>query len=770
MNDFGYFQNDGEYVIHNWNLPRPWMNYLWNHRFLSAVNQFGGGDGAYGGRTACYIDEENRGRSSLIRNGNRYFYIRDQETGDYWCPGWYPAKRDIENYSCVQGIGYSIITGARGGIQAMARVFVDTLHPCEIWSITIQNLGKESRNVSLYSFVEFSLEGYERYSEYDSYVRADYDQDSNMIYARNSAQERPHDWFDGFIVSDQKPAGYDTSKKDFLGNYGSIFNPETIIKGYCNNKNCACEDMAGVFEHRLKLQPNEKRQIQIVIGAANDRETAKKITEEIFRTGIPQLFAHMKKTIAPTMNSVQIQTNEKRLDELMNFWTKRQVMLCAEAGRSTGKGFRDTLQDAMAVAILNPKLAKSKILETLAHQYRDGRCVRGWLPVDPHIYSDGPVWIAPSVNSYIKETGDFNILENSVPYLDQGTGTVWEHILTAARYSANDLGQHGLVLAHDGDWNDSLNGIGLHGKGESVWTSIALYGALGDTIEIAERFYPNPDLIAELEAYRKKIKLAVNTAGWDQNWYLAGYDDDGNPVGCAAETEGRIYLNSQTWAVMTGIADDDKKKLCLQAIDQFLTSPYGPLTLYPPYTQYRPQIGRLTGFIPGIWENGTPYCHGGMFKAAADFSCGRTEEGWNTFRAIMPDNSQNPSTHSGCEPYAFTNMYFGPANPRAGETSFAWVTGTAGWAFRTVLQYMFGFRPDYDTFHIIPCLPAGLHHCHMRRCFRGTWYQITYQREDQIDGIEIWMDGKKSESTKLPIYQDEKLHDMKVLIGNVRHI
>ena len=390
--------------------------------------------------------------------------------------------------------------------------------------------------------------------------------------------------------------------------------------------------------------------------------------------------------------------------------------------------------------------AKGKILETLMYEYSDGRCVRGWLPLDHHIYSDGPVWVTPTVNAYIKETGDVDFLNHPVKYLDEGEDTVWEHILTAMRFVSDDVGEHGLVHSRDGDWNDSLNMTGLLGKGESVWTSIALCYALKNAAEIAEALLGDNAIRDEMLERRERMIKAINAEAWDGEWYLAAINDYNEKVGSHEESEGKIYLNSQTWAILSEVASGERAEKCIESVDKYLDSDYGPLTLYPTYTKFNNRIGRLTSFIPGIWENGTPYCHGGTFKVVADCLLGRGDKAYETILKIMPNSETNPSTHSGCEPYALTNMYFGPDNPRRGETLFAWVTGTAGWMFRAVVQYMMGFHPEYNGFSIKPCIPAEWGEVTLTRKFRGDTYNVTIKNESgaqsgvksvTLDGVEV---------------------------------
>ncbi|GIO37698.1 glycosyl transferase [Paenibacillus antibioticophila] len=769
MTNFGYFSNEGsEFIFTSPQPPRPMLNYLWNSYMLSGVNQLGGGTGAYGDRAAAYIDQEGRGRAVIIKNGNRYFYLRDEENGELWNPGWYPVNRELDAYECVHGLGYSRITGSYRGITAEARVFINQEDPAEIWTITLKNHTDRERKIKVFSFVEFSLSGYKVYSNYYSNLFAEFNGDHHLLMAHNTTQDRTHEWFNGFIASSEPVAGFDSSRKAFVGTYGHLNAPQAAIAGHCSNTLASNEDMIGVLENEITLLPGETRSFHVLIGATDTMEHACAIASKLFAPGvIEQEFKALLKSRQDMIDTIRIKTPDRKVNYLINAWIKQQVQLCAEAGRDTGKGFRDQLQDAWAIASFNPELAKEKILETLRYQYSDGRCVRGWLPLDPHIYSDGPTWIAPTVNAYLKETGDNAFLDIKVPYLDEGEATVWEHILTAVRYSSEDTGEHGLVRAHDGDWNDSLNGIGVGGKGESVWTSIALYYALNQTAEIAAGIVKDTAIVEEMKERANKINIAVNDTGWDGEWYLAGYNDLGEKVGTHTEKEGSIYLNSQTWALMSGIASEERIRQCLTAIDERLDSPYGPLTLSPTYTNYKPEIGRLTGFVPGIWENGAPYCHGGSFKIVADCCLGRGNEAYRTMLKIMPNSEGNPSEHSGCEPYALTNMYFGPDNPRAGQTMFAWVTGTAGWIFRSATQYMLGFHPGFASFTIQPVIPADWKECRIQRNFRGDIYDVHILNPDGVQsGIKcITLDGKAVEGNSFPIIGDGKTHRIVVELG-----
>ncbi len=762
MSTYGYFHNQGsEYVMTDPKTKRFQMNYLWNRRFLLAVNQFGAGGGAYQNNAAFYISP--RGRGAMIRNGHRYLYIRDPETGEVWNPGWFPAKTDLDHYRCTHGQAFTRIEGKRNGILVSWTLFVATEEAAECWIVEVKNETVASRTLSAYPFVEFALDGYPANSGWHSWVQAFHKETNNLLFARNAAEERPHPWYNGFMATDARITGFDTSKDRFVGAYGDYRCPDAV-RGTMGNTEAACEDMVAAYEIPLTLAPGESKVFHVTVGISDCIENAEKTASVLLAPG------KMEAELAAVCNGqkhdlelAEVETPDALVNHFANYWLKKQTRLCAEIGRGAGKGFRDQLQDAWAIAAFQPAMAKDKIKEALEQIYHTGRCVRGWLPLKDRNCSDGPTWVAPTINAYLQETGDYEFLKERVRYLDEGEDTVWDHILTTVRYSSNDVGEHGLVHIHVGDWNDSLNGMGKCGIGESVWTSIALYNALNAVIEMATHVVHDEKIVAEMTGRAARIRNAVNEYGWDGRWYLAGYNDDGMKVGSSENAEGMIYMNPQVWAVMTGIAEGERKESCLNAMKQYLETEYGALTLYPAYTSYNPNIGRLTGFIPGIWENGTPYCHGGAFKAVMECLDGRGDKAYETLLKIIPDSKENPVEHSGAEPYVLTNMFFGPANPRAGQTQFSWVTGSAGWVYRAITQYMLGFHPKYDGIRILPCLPKSWKNARLTRFFRGCTYNIEIHNESGSRvPAAVTVDGKRISGFHIPAFADNQIHHIVV--------
>jgi len=737
---FGHFSADNkEYIITEpFAPPRAQVNFLWNDTIISGVNQFGSGDGVFNNQTLMYNHPQ--GRVRLIRDGRRYFYLRDMVTGEYWSNGLLPASRKGAKLTTHVGLGYSKFITDYHDIRCESRVFLAPDEPVEIWEFTLANSSNESRTLWLAPYVEWLLGGYATFSSPYSYLRSSYDPALKAVSSYNTSDERPHDRYNAFVATDGNVVQWCGGRRDFLGPFGSPSSPRAIEDGRMSCAESWCEELAGALAIEVSLKAGESKTITVLLGSFNAEEEKARLIRKVlpvdYRVEAWKKLIEDKQSM---LEKVWIETPDPSINRLVNIWAKQQIQLCVEFGRDGARGFRDTLQDAWGIAPFNSPLARAKIIETLRHQHSDGHAVRGWLPLQPHHYSDGPAWIAPTIAAYLKESGDTSLLAERVPYLDKGEATVLEHMLLGVRHLSEDLGAHGLVLAHEGDWNDSLNWMGRDGKGESVWTSMALYYSLNVIAEMATGLLQDSPLASEMQQRAEKILTAIEKHGWDGDWYLAGWSDFGNPVGSRANREGKIFLNTQTWASLTGVAKGERLEKCWKAVDELLESAHGSLTLTPHYTAKDENVGRVTMLLPGMYENGTPYCHGTAFKIVADIAAGRADQGLASWYKVMPDNSKHPSSVSGCEPYAFTNQYLGPANGRAGDSISGWITGTAGWMFRAVIEYFCGVKPGYDGFTVEPCLPSEWNEAKIHRVLRGKAYDISIVRKG--NSYDITVDG-----------------------------
>ncbi|HBC89390.1 MAG TPA: hypothetical protein DCZ94_20815 [Lentisphaeria bacterium] len=736
---FGHFSPDGrEYVITDAAIPpRSQINFLWNDNLITGMNQFGSGEGIFNDRTMLYNDL--RGRVDAINDGRRYFYVRDNGSGKFWNTGWFPTKVKGAKYQATVGLGYSKYEITYSDIIINSKVFLAPDEPVEIWEFSIRNNSRKKRNLSLIPYVEWKLLGYPIFGSIYSYLRSTYDKGCNAVLSYNLSDECPHERYNAFVATDGKVKSWCGSRRQFLGPYGHIGAPDAVISEKMACKEPWCEDLAGSMSIEASLSGGQEKKITVLMGLFGSVAEKSRIIRKVISSGYrKKSFEKLMRSKDEMIKKVMIKTPNERMNVMTNIWSKQQTQLCAEFGRDGARGFRDTLQDAWGMAVFNPKLARAKIIETLQHQCADGHGIRGWMPLQLHHYSDGPVWIVLTVIAYLKETGDYGILKEKVKFLDKGTASVYDRVVLSLRHLSNDTGKHGLVKAHCGDWNDSLNWMGKDGIGESVWTSIGLFYAMNVFIDfLKKKKSDDKNLLSEMIKRREKIEKAIQKYGWDGNWYLAGYSDFGNPVGSHKNKEGKIFLNSQTWAILSDLAKGDRYKKCLKAIDNILESEHGSLTLKPSFTKKDKNVGRVSMLLPGMYENGTPYCHGTSFKIVADLHAKRADKALVSFLKVMPDSSKHPSSVSGSEPYAFTNQYLGPDNARAGESISGWITGTAGWMFRAVVEYFLGIKPDFDGFHIDPCLPSGWKNASIQRLIRGRKYNIEITRKGKDYSVKV---------------------------------
>ncbi|MFP4521863.1 MAG: GH36-type glycosyl hydrolase domain-containing protein [Fibrobacterota bacterium] len=761
---YGYFTKDGkEFVIDEYKTKLPLINYCWNNNFITAVNQCASGRGAFMERTMQYMHPVQR--CDIIKDENRHFYMHDIESKDIWSPGWYPVNNKLDEFEARHGLGYSKFNTVFRNIRTKMRVFVPEEMPLEIWTVTLKNEGSVNRKIKFFPFAEFILNGYDEYAHYSSSLNSHYDPESFAVNAINGALEGVHDWFGGFVASDIKPAGYDGARTGFIGEYGSVARPEAVLEGSCRNSSAVSEYMVGALEIDFELSPDEEKTVNIAIGATNSAETTRDICRNIFSDGkIEEEYKKLCAKVDKDMSNVRVETPDERINLMFNTWIKREIQLHTEVGTDTGRGFRDVMQSAWGSASYDPEGTRQKIIDCLMNQYADGHTLRGWNPVDEHHYSDGPVWIPPTINTYLKESGDYGILDEKVKYFDGGEATVWEHLLQAVRHSTEDLGPNGLIKAHFGDWNDSLNWIGIKGSGESVWTSIGMIFAINHTIEIIENVKKDEAVLKEMIERREKLTETVQTKGWDGKWYLQGINDAGEKVGSSENKEGQKYLNSQTWSIMAGIAKGERYESIIDVIDNDLECDYGSMVLTPAYTKKDEGVGRISQITPGLWENGAPYSHGVSFKVLADTVAGRGDKAYSSFKKLLPDNPDNPSTKSGCPPYVLTNMFYGPDHPRKGEILYSWITGTATWLFRALTQHMIGVRGDYKGILVDPCMPSEWDRARLTYNHKGATYEVEVLNPDgkQTGVKSVTVDGKVIEGNIVPDFADGRTHKIVV--------
>ena len=508
-----------------------------------------------------------------------------------------------------------------------------------------------------------------------------------------------------------------------------------------------------MLQHKLTLLPGERREIRLVFGAAESIEEAQ--TSAALYTAEDAQSAALKKAEAAYREkyaALSVQTPDEKLNRIMNLWLKKQVDFCI-VGK---KGVRDNLQIAVALLNVRPEKAKAEILECLRHQFRDGHAVLTWYPYDDTRYSDQPFWIIWAVCQLLKETGDKSIFDLSIAWQDGGEASVLDHVKAAVRRLLDDRGRNGLVRIYFADWNDALN-IPPEEEAESVMLSEQFCLALSE-LKALMRWIGDEEYAAFCQKAYDEMKAAINRAAWDGGWYCRALAPTEN-IGSKDSSGSKIYLNAQTWAVLGDVVLEDRLPALLSAVDG-LERDFGFPLNDPPYRGYDPMAGRMSGMLPGLFENGGVYCHASAFKILMDCALGRGDEALRTLKKIMPDSEQNPSARSGAEPYVFTNCY--STHPKYyGRSYQSWTTGTSAWSLMGLYEGILGVKRDYAGLRIEPAFPGDWEHAEMTRRFRGTDYAIRYRRTGEA-GITV--DGKQIKGTLLPDFRDGKTHQIEVHI------
>ena len=711
INAFGAFSENGrEFVFTRFDTPRPWVNYAWNSQMLVSVDQRGRG-------YSLYRDADGR-RTNPIRD--RLVYLKDLETGQFWTVGWDPVQMPFEHYYSRHGLGYTVIGCDFDGIQCEFRITAAADIPAEIWSLTVNNRGGKPRRIAVYPAVEFDLGGWIPYGTVENYSVCRMVGD-RLLLALNQSSERPgaknHAWFSASLPPDH----FETRKREFLGGpYSSLANPMGVSAARLTDTGAATEDFMGVFQYELELVPGGVWEGNFSAGVCHDEAEALSFAEQTnaaaFARGIDA--AEQR---ASSFDRAEMELPDPMWTRFFNVWAKQQLAFLGDFTRVYLAGFRDTLQDAQALCAYAPDQVRQSIITTLQHQYRDGSTMRGWCPDDHHKYADGGVWIASTIGEYVRESGDFDFLNEQVSYRDEGSETVWEHLLCALDWFRENLGSHGLPKIHFGDWNDSLN-IGREGKGESVWLAMALVAAFKETATIAERIN-EPSIAAQCRADAAQMEESLEKHAWDGEWYLRGFADDGSPVGGKSDAEGSIFAEPQSWAVLAGL-NPERWELLTQSVEHRLRTSYGLLVCNPPFTHEQKRLGRISTMPAGWGENGSSYCHVTAFQFVADCLRRDGNAALASLESILPFNPALPTSESWLEPYAFTNMFRGPGHPRPGATFKGWTTGTVPWALRGLTHFLIGVRPEFDGLRIDPVLPSTWDSVRIRRTFRDHVFDI----------------------------------------------
>ena len=759
------FSEDGNScAIRTANPPRHWYNYLWNEdRYCAQVSQMGHG--------RSYYLNEKADMCQINRDDARYVFVRDDDTGEVWNIGQGPVNTPVEEYRCTHAIAYSQLTSVYKEICNGWRIFVPRRGFHEVWTLSFHNQGNKPRNLSVFSAVTFYMVGfsYPRYYEMYRCMSTSYDQALGGVFCDSAHPFAPHKRYKGYLAASEAPFAYDGDLQAFCGTDSTLTLPDAsasalfqrpavVMEGRdCTNSQASLFILGGVLQHKLTLQPGEEKELHLFLGVAESLEEARKTVAAYQTPGkVEEELQETQDAYLEKYRTLSVRTPDQRLNHLMNNWVKKQVDFCI-VGK---KGVRDNLQIAAALLDYRLDKAREEILECLRHQFQDGHGVLTWYPYDDTRYSDQPFWIVWAVCRLLRETGDLSILDEVIPWQDGGEATVLDHVKAGVNRLWEDRGSHGLTKIFFADWNDALN-ITTDPEAESVMLSHQFCLALQDLAPLMDRV--DKRYAGQVREMYRQMKEAINREAWDGKWYIRALSREEN-IGSKDSEGSKIYLNAQTWAVLAGVAEGERLSQVLEAVDSMEQDFGFPLNL-PPYAGYTPHAGRMSGMLPGLFENGGVYCHATGFKILMDCQTGRATQAVETLKKIAPDSPLNPSMRSGAEPYVFTNCY--STNPGYyGKSYQSWTTGTSAWCLMGLYEGILGVKADFDGLRVEPCFPAAWEEAQVTRRFRGTDYHITIRNQEHKEAApaRLFLDGSPIEGSLLPDLRDGKIHQVEAIL------
>jgi len=784
LKKYGYFSGDRkEFIITTPRLPKPWINYLYNEKYCAIVSHTGGG---YSFEQDCRtkrITAWNPDNLFTDRPG-RYVFLRDNENRKYWSINWQPICPETQDFQCIHGLGYTVISSTVNKIRGQITYFVPLKGSLEIWKIKISNESKKKRDLSLFSVVELIINDFQVESLFKNifamHNRAWFDKKLQaIISAKNSWGWEGVYPYRTYFGANFEVHRWETRRESFYGIPILPSRPKAVIEGRCANIENLGENMVSALQHNFTIKPEEEKNFVILLVHTKERELAKKLlTKYRSLLAVDKALQEVKTFWDKVINTVKVKTPDEDFDRLVNIWLKYQLYTTNAWSRSPsyyhegtgGRGYRDSCQDAEGILSLDSAHAKNKLRKIAILHAREGYCASGWSddygPFKDAPRADHPVWFTYAVAEYVKETGDINFLNEKAKWLDGGEGTIFEHCLANINYLWTHRGQHGLSLIGAADWNDAIDSAGDKGRGESVWLGIAFHRTLLYAARLAG-ILGKKDIEKDLLNRADEIRRIVNgPAGWNGRWFKTGYTDEGDPFGSIENKEGRIHINSQTWAVLSEICDTEKQREVMSMVDKYCDSAHGPVLLAPPYRKIDPSIGRITKFTPGMKENGAIFCHATAFKIVADCMLGRGNKAYESFCKINP-MTQNIDVYK-AEPYVFAEYLIGPSHPyRFGEGAYTWLTGTAAWIYLVATEWILGARRDFEGLRIDPCLPEHWEKCWIERPFRNAIYRIKIENPKHVEkGVkEIYVDGEKVNGNIIKPHADGKIHEVRVIMG-----
>ena len=809
---FGYFDNARrEYVITTPQPPLPWINYLGSEDFFTLLSNTAGG--------YCFYKDARLRRITRYRYNNcpadqEGFHVYIREGDAVWNPGWQPVQTPLDRYCCRHGLGYTQIEGEKNGIAAAQRLFVPRGDRCLLMELTVRNASPRPRTLDVFPYVEFCL--WDAVDDSTNFQRnfsiGEVEVEENAIYHKTEYRERRSHY--AVLWADRPFQGFDTARDAFIGVYGSPAAPAAVAGGGCTGSVAHGWAPVGAMQFHLELAPGAEERILLGLGYIENPEEEKFSAPGVInkarahammeryngRQRSEAAFQELGRYWAELLSGFSVRSPEEKMDQMVNIWNQYQCMVTFNLSRSAsyfesgigrGMGFRDSCQDLLGFMHMIPERARERLLDIAATQFPDGSAYHQYQPLTKKGnlavgsgFNDDPLWLIAGVDAYLRETGDWSILEERTAFDcdESAAAPLMEHLRRSFRYTATHLGPHGLPLIGRADWNDclNLNCFSRH-PGESFQITGPSEGPVAESVFIGGLFVKYGRCYADicrrlglaeeagqcLEAV-EAVEAAVLTAGWDGAWFRRAYDAFGAPVGSRECGEGQIFIEPQGMCVMAGIGKESGQAAqALKSVEERLDTRFGIVLQQPPYTGYRLNLGEISSYPPGYKENAGIFCHSNPWITCAEAELGHGDRAFETYRKICPAYLESVSEIHRTEPYVYSQMVAGKDAASFGEAKNSWLTGTAAWTFVSASQAILGVQPQLDGLRIDPCIPAGWAGFTVSRRFRGAAYQIAVENPEGVQrGVkEIYVDGAKLDGAVIPPAGAGRTVSVRVVMG-----
>lgn len=790
---YGYFDNASrEYVIDRVDVPASWTNYIGLKDFYGVFNHTAAGYVLY--KSPEYHRITRFRPNGPVDGPGHYVYLRDNDTGDFWSVSWQPVGKPKEHYSCRHGLSYSKYLCDYSGINAQQTLFAAIDDPVEIWDVRLRNDSGKRRNLSVFSYLEFSFHQ----------IPMDNQNFQMSLYATGSRYEDgiiEEDLYyeeDGFqfFTADFTPDGFDCCRDAFLGDYRTERNPQAVETGKCSGSFRKGGNHCGALMKTITLEPGQEQRLLFLLGEGG-LETGRTMRRKYTQQRVDRDFAETAKFWDERLKCLQVSTPSEAMNTELNIWNLYQseinVMFSRftsfiEVGGRVGLGYRDTAQDAMMVIHADPEGCKKRIVQLLKALTYEGYGLHLFEPrwfepeekqqsfKSPTVVptpdksqivhglkdacADDALWLVSSIVQYVRETGDVGFVDTVVRYADGGEGTVYDHMKRILDFSAKQVGAHGICKGLRADWNDCLN----LGGGESAMVSFLHYWAICNFVELAKKLGRQDDA-AYYETMAAAVKKISRQELWDGRWFIRGITAKGRKIGTQADTEGRVHMESNTWAVLSGVADPEQGKLAMDAVDEYLYTPYGLMLNAPCFTVPDDDIGFVTRVYPGLKENGSIFSHPNPWAWCAEAVLGRGSRAMKFYDALCPAMQNDRIEVRKAEPYSYCQFVSGRDHTTFGEAHHPFMTGSAGWAYYAATQYLLGVRPEFDSLTVDPCIPADWKEFTVDRIWRGAEYRIRVTNPKGVEkGVaEIRLNGETVDS--IPVQAPGSVSEIEVIMG-----